>query len=681
VSTTAPGTAAGRCARRRDRRNGPEAVGHRTRSRRGVRAFGGSLLVTALAAAALLAGAAPAPAGEARAPATGGTAFEPAVVETFVDRFVAGQLEEHEAPGAVVVLVEDGELLLAKGYGHTDLERRTAVDPERTRFDIGSVTKLFTATAVMQLVERGELDLDADVNTYLRAFQVPETFPEPITTAHLLTHTAGFDERFFVGMVAHTPEEVGPLGANLARHLPPRIRPPGQVHQYSNHGMSLAGHLVEVLTGRSFDAYVTAEILEPLGMSRTTFGAAPGAPVEDAVGHEALTGSTTAVEPVYIATRPGGGLWATGQDMAAFMLAHLRGGEHDGARILAPETVEEMQRTQFSSHPEVSGIGYGFFELGGEGRRAVQHGGGWVGFGSMLRLLPGEGVGLFVSYNHGEGQAMGAELADAFVERFFPAPAFEGEPAPGAAERAGAFAGQYRWNRHDRHTYMSIVSTLRAQTMQVTANGDGTLSTTMSPWPLIPDARWIEERPGVFREAGGANTLAFDLDEDGRPTRLHVAGAQLFVMERPAWHQSTAVTGALFGSFVVALLVAAIGWPAGGIHRRLRRRGVTAPASLRRARLLTGLAGIAGLVFLVGFALHFALDFVGILSVSLGLRVLLVLPLLGAALAVAAAVFVVRLWLRHEGTTAARLYHSGVVLALLALIPFLYHWRLLGFHY
>lgn len=628
----------------------------------------------------LLAGAAAAPGGEARAAAS---PANPAELESFVDGLVSAQLAEYDVPGAVVVIVRGGEVLLQKGYGHSDADGRVPVDPERTRFDIGSVTKLFTATAAMQLVERGELDLDADVNRYLSALQVPDTFPAPVTTAHLLTHTAGFEERLFVGMAARTPEEVGPLGENLARHLPPRSRPPGKVHQYNNHGMALAGLVVEELAGRPFHEVVAAEILPPLAMTRTTFGELPREPVEDAVGHEDTTGATTAVDPVYITTRPAGGLWSTGEDMAAFMLAHLEGGAHggSGSRILKAATVEEMQRTQFRSHPAVSGIGYGFFELASEGRRAVQHGGGWIGFGSLLYLIPDEGFGLFVSYNHGRGQQLGPELADAVVDRYFPSGTFAGEPSSGAAGRAEAFAGTYRWIRRDRHTFMSLVSELTTTRIKVEANRDGTVTTTMWPWKLIGDARWVETEPGVFREHGGSKTLAFDLDDDGRPTQLHVAGAQLFAMEPLAWYESPGLTIGLLAFFVAVLVVAVVGWPAGRLYRRVGRRPPPASSDLRNSRLLTGLAGIAGLAFLIGFALHFAVDMVGLVSPSLALRALLLLPLLATALAVVAAVSVLLLWVRREGTAAARLYHSVVVLSLLALIPFLHYFRLLGFNY
>lgn len=598
----------------------------------------------------------------------------------FVDRLVAAQMNEHEIPGAVVVVVEDGEVVLSKGYGHTDLARTEAVDPERTRFDIGSVTKLLTATAVMQQVERGRLDLDADVNRYLSAFQVPETFPEPVTTAHLLTHTAGFADRHLVRMVAGSPDGVEPLADNLAANLPPRIRPPGQTHQYSNHGMALAGHLVEAVSGQPFDAYLHEHVLEPLGMEHTTFGTPAGPPSEDAVGHESLLGPTTAVNPWYLVLRPAGGLWSTGADMSRFMLAHLNGGELAGTRILGAASVEQMQRTQFSPHPQLSAIGYGFFERRSDGRRVVQHGGGWIGFGSLLALLPDAGAGVFVSFNHGQGVSAAVALVDALLERYFPVTAPAADAAsPGGP--AGSYEGTYRWNRVDRDTFMRLVSTLQTATLDVRASDDGRLTTSMSPQRLLTETSWVETQPGVFRSVDGGNTLVFETDDDGRAIGLHVTGAQLFSMDRLAWYQTTGFHAATLLFFLAALLVAAAGWPAGRLYRRLRGRRLKAPADLRRARRLAGLAGILGLAFFVGFALFFAADSVRVLQVSTAFKALLWLPLASAVVTGALVAVVARLWSRREAGLAARLYHSGIALALVALVPFLYYWRLLGFHY
>jgi CubicO group peptidase (beta-lactamase class C family) len=599
-------------------------------------------------------------------------------VARFVDGLVRTQMDEHAIPGAVAVVVMDGEVLVSRAYGHIDLDRETAVDVEQTRFDIGSVTKLFTATAVMQQVEEGRIDLDADVDRYLTAVEVPRTRPEPVTMRHLLTHTAGFADRHFVRMVAGDPEDVRPLGESLAGNLPPRIRPPGQVHQYSNHGMALAGHVVEGVAGRDFDQYLRERILEPLGMRSTTFGTPPGVAAQDAVGHESLVGPSAAVEPWYLALRPAGGLWSTGTDMARFMLAHLGGGEHGGNRILRAETVEEMHRTLFRPHPEVSGVAHGFFERAAEGRRVIQHGGGWIGFGSLLALVPEEGAGIFVAFNHGQGVPAGVVVVEGFLDRYFPVQAADGEARAAAGD--ASYAGTYRWNRVDRDTFMRLISTLQTASLRVEEGRDGALTTSMSPLPLVSDTRWFAAGDGVFRSQDGDNTLAFDV-EDGRAVGLSVMGAQLFTMERVAWYESAALHLALLAVFVAVLLAAALAWPVGRLYGRVRGRARATSSELRLARRLSGAAGVVGLAFLLGFALFFAAAPVSLLQVSLGFRALLLLPLVLAVLTLALVVVAARLWSGRGAPLGARLYHSGLAVALLALLPFLYYWRLLGFHY
>jgi CubicO group peptidase (beta-lactamase class C family) len=225
------------------------------------------------------------------------------------DAAIAEAMEQHGIPGGVFVLVADGTIVHAQGYGHTDLERQTPVDARRTRFDIGSVSKLLTATAVIQQVEQGTLDLHTDVNDYLTAFEVPDDFDEPVTAAHLLTHTAGFGEYYLLGSAAPGAGEDDPLADSLSRFLPPRIRAPGVAHQYDNFGMALAGHLVENVTSQTFEGYVTANILEPLGMARSTDGR-PVPDTDDVVPHEAVPGvdAAGAVPPMHVNSLPTGGL-------------------------------------------------------------------------------------------------------------------------------------------------------------------------------------------------------------------------------------------------------------------------------------------------------------------------------------------------------------------------------------
>ena len=150
--------------------------------------------------------------------------------------------------------------MLAKGYGEDDRARHRAVEARRTLFRVGSVSKLFIWTAVMQLVERGKVDLDADVNRYLEGVEVPATFKEPVTLAHLMTHTAGFEDHV-LGLFAHDATAVRPLRDLLAAELPARVRAPGVVAAYSNHGAALAMLVVEQVSGMPWTEYVETQIL------------------------------------------------------------------------------------------------------------------------------------------------------------------------------------------------------------------------------------------------------------------------------------------------------------------------------------------------------------------------------------------------------------------------------------
>jgi CubicO group peptidase (beta-lactamase class C family) len=194
----------------------------------------------------------------------------PEEMQAFLDALFEAQMAERHIPGAAIVVVQDGAVLLSKGYGFADLEQQIPVDPTKTAFRAGSVSKLFAWTAVMQVAERGLLDLDADVNAYLTGFQIPATYPQPVTPAHLLTHTAGFEDRW-IGTRTRDPDEIEPLGTMLAAAMPERVEAPGIVHSYSNYGANLAGHLVGQVSGLSFDEFVEANILLPLGMEGTTF--------------------------------------------------------------------------------------------------------------------------------------------------------------------------------------------------------------------------------------------------------------------------------------------------------------------------------------------------------------------------------------------------------------------------
>src|SRR5215217_5843837 len=258
-----------------------------------------------------------------------------AELEAFLDKELAREMKKHHIAGAAVSVVKDGELFFAKGYGYADLQNKIPVDPERTNFRIGSTAKLFTWTAVMQLVEEGKLDLDTDINDYLD-FRIPDTYPQPITLKDLMTYTPGFEDRYYERL-AKDPNDLLPPREWLISHMPARVSPPGEVAAYSSYGTALAGYIVARVSGKPYDQYIQEHILNPLGMAHTT----AHSPTPQDIRAHASKGYTYKdgafkVFPDYSdmgqpAMAPAGGMQSSATDMARFMIAQLRDGRHGDA--------------------------------------------------------------------------------------------------------------------------------------------------------------------------------------------------------------------------------------------------------------------------------------------------------------------------------------------------------------
>lgn len=362
----------------------------------------------------------------------------------FLDGFFAAEMAEHHVPGAAVAVVKGDRILLTRGYGVADAATRTPVDPSATVFRVGSLSKLLTATAVMQEVERGAIDLQADVNQYLTGFRLPDAFDKPVTVESLLTHTSGFTQ-LQIGIGTRTADAVQELDQHLAQGMPPRMYPPGAFFTYSNQGMSLAGHLVEQTSGLAFADYVEQRLFTPLGMTRTTFRQPLPEALESgaAAGHTYMGGAYATVEPLFYHVAPAGALATTAEDMARFMTLHLNGGRYHSSQVLGAGTIADMHRQRFTYHDKLPGTAIGFREYYRNGRRGLWHTGTTHGFGSVLLLLPEEQVGLFVALNRAVSMpGLRGELMDAFIDRYFPAT--EAAPqAPAAKAPDRSLAGTY----------------------------------------------------------------------------------------------------------------------------------------------------------------------------------------------------------------------------------------------
>jgi CubicO group peptidase (beta-lactamase class C family) len=286
---------------------------------------------------------------------------------------------------------------------------------------IGSISKLFVATAVMQLVEQGKLDLDTDVNRYLTAFQLEDTFPQPVTLAHLLTHTAGFEDPPYATFT--DPREVQPLGEHLAEKMPPRTHPPGEGFIYSSYGYALAALIVEEVSGTPFDRYVEQEIFKPLGMTHSRYLLALPLPENLATGYFYQDGVQVPQQVDYDEDYPGGSIVSTAEDMSHFILAHLQDGCYQGSCILQASTVADMHQRRAKTPYDGQNVALGFVEGLQGGQRLLGHSGAISGFGSILDLLPAHNLGYFFSFNEECWQTSACEIISAFrtqlLERFF----------------------------------------------------------------------------------------------------------------------------------------------------------------------------------------------------------------------------------------------------------------------
>jgi len=366
-------------------------------------------------------------------------------LQDFIDGVVAQQIATREVAGAVVTVVHQGKVLFTRGYGFADVDRGVAVDPQNTLFRPGSVSKLFTWAALMQQVEAGKVDLDADVNRYLD-FAIPPFAGKPIRVRDLFAHAVGmsdlpYDEKQWA--------KQEPYQAFLKGHVPARLWPAGGEISYSNYGAALAGYIVERVSGEAYPDYVERHIFSPLGMTNTTFREplTGDNAAHMALGYDLVDGRFKA-KPYerYSKIMPAGSAAATAPDMARFMLAMLNGGALGQVRILTPESVRFLESDSIANAPHLPGMAHGFMVARPAGPRMVGHGGNTADFHSYLVLAPEADFGFYVSMTGGAG-SYGArtELSNAVIGRIFPQ-----SPTP-RWTKAGAPppVGTYRVNRRD----------------------------------------------------------------------------------------------------------------------------------------------------------------------------------------------------------------------------------------
>ncbi len=507
-------------------------------------------------------------------------------------------LESNDIAGAVVVIVKDGQVLTQRGFGYADLAARRRVDPATTMFRAGSISKLFTWTAVMQLVEQGKIDLDADVNRYLD-FKIPPYQGKPITMRNLMTHTPGFEEAFKGGI--RFSGTVPPLSEVLKSLLPERVYAPGTTPAYSNYGAGIASYIVERVSGVPFAEYIERNIFAPLGMSHASFRQPLPAQLAPFMA-QGYPKASVDPKPYELISVPGAGsLAVSAADMAKFMIAHL----NQGTGLLKPETALLMHDPTHVTVPGTDRMALGFYEMQVNGLSAIGHGGDLNYFHSDMWLFPSKNVGLFVSMNsageHSATELIRIALFEQFGDRYLPA----ANPAPPvelptAQEHARMLAGNYISSRSEFTNFVDVTNFIGQ--VKITLDKDGRPSV-----PAIlggPPKKWIETAPFVWHDAYGHGRLGAKV-ENGRVTRWSLDPVSPFMVwiRAPGYRDAAWLLPAFLAALAIVALTA-LSWPIGAISRRRFGAAMTlSGADLKAYRWVRGfswlvLAGFCGWAWL-----------------------------------------------------------------------------------
>jgi CubicO group peptidase (beta-lactamase class C family) len=602
-------------------------------------------------------------------------------LETFLDGFMPLQIGRANIAGAVVSVVKDGHVLFEKGYGYADVATRRRVSPDSTLFRPGSISKLFTWTAVMQQAELGKLDLDRDINDYLD-FKIPASFGKPITLRDLMTHRPGFEETG-KDLAVDTVSQLRPIGQYLRTHIPAQIFAPGTVPAYSNYGATLAAYIVERASGQPFNDYVEQHILGPLQMMHSTFRQPlpPALAPLMSKGYDLASGDSQPFELVEVA--PAGSMTTSADDIAHFMIAQLGDGAYGAGRILQPSTLAAMHTRQAGWPDAMHASALGFYEESQHGRRIIGHGGDTQVFHSDLHLILNANVGFFVSYNSigRDDVSPRTTLFDAFMDRYFP-PA--GPPAPTlatAAADARAVAGVYEASRRAETNILSALTMLAEATLSFDPK-DSTL--------LSEDEKGLDGQPVHYREVApmrfasveGHEELAFTTDATGRRIAYTTFPFDIYQrVDRPLGRKTFNLL--LLGICLGIIGLTLIGWPIGAMIRKHFGRPLALDPDARRHRLIGRAVAIAITLFMV--VLVFLANKLNRLSGlgAAGDAEVHALQVLGVLCVIGAVVFpyTVRMsWRDGTRWVWARVWDVMLTVSCLGFAWFLIQWHLLNFN-
>jgi hypothetical protein len=540
----------------------------------------------------------------------------------------------------------------------------------------------------MQLAEQGKLNLNDDVNKYLKKFQVKNKYKKSITIANLLTHTDGFDVVWTIGGATRCQSSLPSLEQFLIKNLPQQVLPPGEVYVYGDGGLALAGYLVEIISGVPFNQYIEQNILKPLDMRHSSFQQPlPPALADDlALGYGYKNGTYFQRPFTCNKSVPTIAMSATATDMAHFMIAHLQGGRYGASRILNETRVQEMHRqhyTNFPSLPRTPGSTYGFYERFQNNQRVIEHGGSMAGYTNLLFLMPDQNLGFYFAYNNNTIEdKVREDLIEQFLDRYYPGQEklnrlSPRQPSAEFKQLSRQIDGCYRFIRYSRHSIVKSGRVLLQSKpdFRLQTSRDGTLT-------LFPEkTQWVEVAPLLFRSPDSNIHMGFRQDHQGRITAMSLSNYVFSTYEKLPWYESTGFQLALAGFYVLTFLSGCWIWAINPLIARKRKQSFPVPRITRLAQFLVGLISALNLLFLIGmllavFQINFWEFFLGMPPIIIAL---LYLPIVSTGLTTGLPIVALLAWRDKRWSVVGRLHYLLIALAASVFILCLNYWNLLGF--
>lgn len=595
----------------------------------------------------------------------------------YLEALIEARLQDRGIAGATMVLVKDGKIAAIKGFGYANYEDRIKVDPERTLFRIGSISKTFIWTALMQLESQGKLQLTDEVAEYLPKLEFnTREGDRPITILDLMNHTAGFEDKV-IGLFSQEASSVRPLEELLNQPPPRRVRVAGEHSSYSNYGAALAARIVEVVSGRLWNDYVDSMILKPAGMRNTTFRQ----PVSDRMIKSLSTGYFTEADQLkpqpfeYVPMAAVGGASSTAADMARYMIMHLQNGMIDSVQVLSRSAARKMQKPSHRHHPRVNPMRHGFMDFSQNGMTVFGHGGDTFWFHSIMALFPEENMGLFLSFNTADtvqdpSKILYFSVLSDFIDFMFPDDPLTPIRVPDSL--LNKYAGQYEMNRYSHSSLTKIIKL--AGVLEVVPK-DGIISTSMAG----SEAHWSRVGEDVFQNVDDGQLIVFKVI-DGKAEHLYMQLFPIFAFDRLSAIDSPGFHLLLFIACLVLMLLTLIFWPFAYFVRRGYRENRPQKLPLA-AKYVAWINCLVYFIFLTLLGAGMANPFAIVYGVPSLIKTALILPFISIILLLFMGFMAAWIWREDYANRWSRFFYYILVVNFIVVVWQLNYWNFLGWNY